>query len=108
MLEANRVLKKGGRVLVGLYVEGGRSGVATLKQRAKSWIKASLSFVGIQRWKDHHLWHPTYKELLKLITDNGFIVEDTYWQPYWNDMVCYVCAIKSSEMINIAFSSIKK
>ena len=94
MLEAKRVLKKGGKVLIGLYVEGGKSGVSTLMQRAKDWIKVHLALVGIDRWKDHHVWHPTYKELLQLIIDNGFIVEDTYWQPHWNDTVCYVCARK--------------
>jgi len=94
MLEAKRVLKKGGRVLIGLYVEGGKSGVTTLKQQTKNWIKAGLSLAGIDRWKDHHVWHPTYKELLKLVADNGLTVEDTYWQPHWNDTVCYVCALK--------------
>lgn len=105
MLEAHRVLKNGGRVLIGLYVEGGRNGVISMKQRAKDWIKVGLASVGIDRWKDHHVWHPTYKELLKLISDNGFTVEDTYWQPYWNDNVCYICARKSSlnyEQVKIA------
>ena len=95
ILEAKRVLKKGGRILIGLSVEGGKSGVVTLKEHAKHWVKAGLSSIGIGRWEDHHVWHPTYKELLKLITDNGFVVEDTYWQPHWNDTVCYICALKS-------------
>lgn len=94
MLEAKRVLKKGGRVLIGLYVAGGKSGIIKLKQRVKDLIKDSLALAGIDRWKDHHVWHPTYKELLQLIIDNGFTVEDTYWQPHWNDTVCYVCARK--------------
>ncbi len=94
MLEAKRVLKKGGRVLIGLTVEGGKSGVISLKQRAKNWIRVGLALVGIDRWKDHHVWHPTYKELLQLIIENGLKVEDTYWQPHWNDTVCYVCARK--------------
>jgi len=95
MLEAKRVLKKGGRVLIGLYVEGGKTGGITLKQHAKSWIKSGLSMVGIDRWEDHHVWHPTYKDLLKLIGDSGLAVEDTYWQPHWNDSVCYVSARKT-------------
>jgi SAM-dependent methyltransferase len=95
LLEAERVLKKGGRVLIGLYVEGGKNGAVTPKQRAKDLVKASLALAGIDRWKDHHVWHPSYKELLKLIVDNGFTVEDTYWQPHWNNTVCYICAKKS-------------
>jgi SAM-dependent methyltransferase len=94
MLEANRVLKKGGRVLVGLYVSGGKSGAIKISRRAKDWVKARLSSVGINRWKDHHVWHPTYKELLKLISDNGLVVEDTYWQPKHQDTVCYIAARK--------------
>jgi ubiquinone/menaquinone biosynthesis C-methylase UbiE len=94
LLEAKRILKPGGHVLIGLYVDGGKSGVISFERRIKDSIKAVLGFIGIERWKDHHIWHPTYKNLLKLITDNGFEIEDTYWQPQWKDMVCYVCARK--------------
>lgn len=94
LLEAKRVLKPGGHDLIGLYVDGGKSGIIFFERRIKDSIKAVLGFIGIERWKDHHIWHPTYKNLLKLITDNGFEIEDTYWQPQWKDMVCYVCALK--------------
>lgn len=96
LLEAKRVLKPGGRVLIGLYVEGGKLGVISFERRVKDCIKAFLEFFGFERWKDYHIWHPTYKQLLKLITDNGFEVEHTYWQPQHKDMVCYVSARKPS------------
>lgn len=96
LLEAKRVLKPGGCVLIGLYVSGGKRGVISFERQIKDSIKAVLEFVGIERFKDHHIWHPTYKNLLKLITDNGFEIEDTYWQPQWKDMVCYVSARKLS------------
>lgn len=95
LLEARRVLKPGACVLIGLYVEGGKSGVISFERRLKNSIKTGLEFVGIDRWKDHHVWHPTYTNLLKLLTDNGFAIEDTYWQPHWNDTVCYVCGRKT-------------
>jgi len=95
LLEARRVLRVGGKVLVGLYVDGGRTGVIPVSHRLKDLIKAGLETVGIDRWKDHHVWHPTYAKLIQLIKDNGFEIEDTYWQPHWNDKVCYVCACKS-------------
>ena len=81
-------------MLIGLYVEGGKSGVISFERRLKDSIKAVLELVGFNRWKDHHIWHPTYKNLSKLITNNGFAIVDTYWQPHWKDMVCYVCARK--------------
>ena len=87
LLEARRVLKPGGSMLIGLYVDGGKSGVISFERRLKDSIKAGLELVGINRWKDHHIWHPTYKNLLKLITDNGFAIKDTYWQPQWKDIV---------------------
>lgn len=64
ILEAKRVLKSGGHVLIGLYVDGGKSGVISFERRLKDSIKAVLQFAGIHRWKDHHVWHPTYKNLL--------------------------------------------
>lgn len=94
LLEAHRVLRPDGRVLIGLHVTGGKSGVVPPKQRLKTRIKSGLEQVGIERWKDPHIWHPTYAELLTLIRDNGFQTEDTYWQE--NSDVCYICARKAS------------
>lgn len=94
LLEARRVLRVGGKVLIGLYVEGGKTSVISPSRRIKDLIKAGMEAVGITRWKDHHVWHPTYAALTQLIKDNGFEIEDTYWQPHWNDTVCYVCARK--------------
>ncbi len=94
LLEAWRVLKPGGSLLIGMYVEGGKSGVISWNRRIKNAIKGVLAPIGIERWKDHHVWHPTYADLIKVVQDNRFQVEDTYWQPYWNDTVCYVKAVK--------------
>jgi len=99
LLEAWRVLKPGGRVLIGLYVEGGKTGVNSLERQVKGAMKAALETVGINRWKDHHVWHPTYAALTRLIEDNGFTIVDTYWQPQWQNMVCYVAATKHSQSL---------
>lgn len=70
LLEALRVLRAGGRVLIGLYVQGGKNGRQRhpLDRRLKEIFKMGISSIGINNWKDHHIWHPTYEELLKLIT----------------------------------------
>jgi len=92
--EVHRVLKPDGKLLVGLYVEGGKSGSKPFIRFTKDIIRETLGFMGINRFKDYHTWHPTYVNLLKLITDNGFEVQDSYWQPYWKDQVVYVLASK--------------
>ena len=92
--EVHRVLKPDGKLLVGLYVEGGKSGRKPFIRFTKDVIRETLGLMGINRFKDHHTWHPTYVNLLKLITDNGFEVQDSYWQPYWKDQVVYVLASK--------------
>tara|TARA_B100000519_G_scaffold95239_1_gene82702 strand:+ start:1428 stop:2240 length:813 start_codon:yes stop_codon:yes gene_type:complete len=94
LLEANRVLKINGKILIGLYVEGGKTGVISSYEKFKEFVKSGFELFGINRWKDHHLFHPTYEVLLKAITDNGFIVEDTFWQPGHNDHICYIAAKK--------------
>ena len=93
--EAYRVLKPDGKLLVGLYVEGGKSGRKPMVHLIKDVIREVLGWFRINRFKDFHTWHPTYVNLLKLITDNGFEVQDSYWQPYWKDQVVYVLASKS-------------
>jgi SAM-dependent methyltransferase len=92
--EANRVLKTGGKLIVGLYVEGGKTGNKSIKMYLKDIAKHSLEFFGVEKYKDFHVWHPTYQNLLKLITDNDFSVNESYWQPYWKDEVVYVLATK--------------
>jgi len=92
--EANRVLKLNGKLMVGLYLEGGKSGRKPFIRWAKDMIKEMLELIGIEKYKDFHTWHPTYMNLIKLITDNGFEVKESYWQPFWKDQVVYVFATK--------------
>ena len=92
--EANRVLKFNGGLIVGLYVEGGKSGRKTFIRWAKEMIRKVLELIGIEKYKDFHTWHPSYFNLLKLITDNGFEVKESYWQPFWKEQVVYVFATK--------------
>jgi SAM-dependent methyltransferase len=96
LLEARRVLRPHGRVVIGLYVDGGKTGKRTLDRQLKEITRTVLTSVGIDRFKDHHIFHPTFANLQKIVLDNGFVVEDVYWQPQWNDTVCYLTATPSS------------
>lgn len=95
LMEACRVLKPKGLLLVGMSVAGGKSGKRPPIRLLKDSVLELFELVGIEKYKDFHSWHPTYKNLVKLITDNGFKVIDSYWQPYWKDQVVYVLAQKS-------------
>ncbi len=52
LLEACRVVKPTGRVLIGLYVEGGKSGHIPLKKIIINAVTCRAQWVGINRWKD--------------------------------------------------------
>jgi SAM-dependent methyltransferase len=95
LIEARRVLKPGGRLIIGLYVDGGRTGRRPLDRMIKELARPVLVAVGFRRFKDHHVFHPTLVGLQKLITDSGFSITDVYWQPAWRDQVCYISASPS-------------
>lgn len=94
MCEAYRVLRSGGELVIGLWVEGGKSGKKSAKQLAKDAIRPVLPFLGVWRFTDHHVWHPTYRELCALVESSGFKIDHVHWQSQWQDNVCYIRAIK--------------
>lgn len=99
MLEAGRVLKPGGCLLVGMYVFGGKDGKWAIRDGLKHFVKDYvLPAMGIQRWRDHHTWHPTHDRLRTLVTNNGFEIVDEYWQPKWEGHVCYLLARKAGSL----------
>jgi ubiquinone/menaquinone biosynthesis C-methylase UbiE len=81
LLEANRVLRPRGSLLVGLTAEGGRSAGDSLRSRLKHIAKKLLEGVGFARFEDFYTCHRTYQNLMKIIPDDGFNVADVYWQP---------------------------
>ena len=92
LMEARRVLKLGGKLVIGLYVDGGKTGLRTLDRQLKEIVRPILTTIGFKQFKDHHLFHPTLKNLKKIVIDNGFKIDDIYWQPGWRDTVCYITA----------------
>jgi len=92
--EAYRVLWSDGDLIVGLFVHGGKHGKPDIKSLAKEFVRATLVGAGIKRFKDYHIWHPSYKELTYLISACGFEIEKVHWQKGYNNTVCYVRAKK--------------
>jgi len=90
LLEARRVLKPDGRLLVGMHVEGGRTGKVPRRHILESEAKAFAGRLGVGRWRDSHIWHPTITRLRDMLIDNGFNPTREYWQPHWHDLVVYV------------------
>lgn len=115
LMEAYRVLQFGGLLVVGLALEGayqkdttGWEPAPTEEARLRSLYKA-----GVQKAKrypavfnmafqvktklmgehDHHIFHPTYESLCKLIRDAGFEIEHEVWQKAFHN-VLYVSARK--------------
>lgn len=84
----------GGKIIIGITIEGkpyGKSGVNLgLLYIIKRITKILLAIGGVKRYKDHHVWHPTYTNLLKVLADAGFTVTQTFWQPAWKGRVLYV------------------
>ncbi len=81
-------------MIVGLMVEGGKSGRQSVREHIKEGVRAMLPWVGVTRFNDYHVWHPTYAELIEMIEGSGFEVRKVHWQKGWNDRVCYVEAMK--------------
>ena len=95
IIEAHRVLKDQGSLLVGLYVEGGEKGGMSAKELLKHELKELLARLGFSKYKDHHTWHPSFPNLKKIIMNNGFIIDEIFWQPHWNNTVVYIRAKKA-------------
>ncbi|HZP68394.1 MAG TPA: class I SAM-dependent methyltransferase [Pseudolabrys sp.] len=92
LFEARRVLKPNGKLIIGLWVDGGKSGKRPLKVALKEFARPMLVAAGFHRFKDHHIFHPTFSELKQLVADCGFRVAEVYWQPQWDGQVCYLAA----------------
>lgn len=96
LLEAHRILVGGGRLVIGLSILGGPVGRMSATERVKALIKTLASMLRIDRFVDHHMFHPTLSNLIKLVTDNKFEIEDTYWQPEFKGRVVYITARKAT------------
>lgn len=74
LMEAFRVTRKRGRLIVGLKIEG-----HTLKSAMLKTAKA-LTGTFVSRYRDHHMWRLSCSNLLALCSGCGFDLEKEYWQ----------------------------
>ena len=95
VMEAKRVLKDSGFLLIGMSIEGDENGKLSLREHAKELARFLLVKVGFKQFEDHHLWHPTLPGLSKILLDNGLKPVETYFQPYWKGKVVYIKAVKT-------------
>lgn len=94
IIEAHRVLSADGNLIVGLFIPTGKSNTLSMELRLKEAVRAVLVRLGMRKYADHHLWHPTFTDLVGLIEKCGFEVKDVLWQPASNERVCYLRAGK--------------
>lgn len=88
--EAFRVLRPGGRLVVMLALEGTyKKSQPTVRQRMKN---ALISLPG--GWtlfemlvQDHHIFHPTYDGLMKLLKDANFAPLQEVWPAAWHNLI---------------------
>jgi SAM-dependent methyltransferase len=94
LLEAARVLRPGGQLIVGVSVEGGSTGIPSAKERLRELARSLLVGLGMERFRDHHIWHPTFPELKDLISRAGFVLDKVHWQASEGGRVVYLQARK--------------
>jgi cysteine desulfurase len=85
--EAHRVLRSGGRLIVG---ELGAYSLWALKRRLSGWLGNSF-------WREAHFW--TAHELHELLTKEGFRVESTKGSIYYSPIGCAARAMCGAEGI---------
>jgi SAM-dependent methyltransferase len=100
LMEAFRVLRRDGRLVVGISLEGSyKKGLAGLKgivKRMASKSPALRHAVELVR-HDHHMFHPTRETLGELIECNGFRIEKEVWQQAYHNVI-YLQAARLEEL----------
>jgi SAM-dependent methyltransferase len=111
LAEAHRVLRPGGRAIIGLSVTGGVAGSSPLSPSVSGLLGSArlkyhlsgpkgLAKATMRRLRsgtllhDHHLWRPTAPELRAMATSVGLTLESEQWQPPPFDHVIFIVARK--------------
>ena len=106
LMEAFRVLRRGGRLVVGISLEGSykrdQAGLKGVLKRMASKFLALRQMIEIVK-HDHHMFHPTRASLSELIERNGFKIEKEIWQQAYHNVI-YLQAVRL-EQLQVGFAS---
>lgn len=95
--EAYRVLGEDGCLIIGLFIRGGKSGKVSFSSHIKELCRHCIPSA-LGDFKDHHIWHPSFKELSALVEVCGFQIKHVHWQRGTGDSVVYLKARKVIDM----------
>ena len=90
LLEAYRVLRNEGRLIIGMSIKD-----QSIKGQLKDVLRDIRGFL-LPQFQDHHIWHPTYEELIDLCRFCGFSKEKDVWQA---DDIVYISFIRNSSVL---------
>lgn len=87
--EAYRVLVPGGRIIIGVSLEGAyRKGPKGLRENLKAFIKRTTVLrMTYEAIFDHHIFHPTRENLRALAEAGGFRVTKEVWAPAYHNVL---------------------
>lgn len=74
LLEANRILKENGKLIIGMTVS-----VDSMQHLTKETVRKVLNLF-TSKFEDKHMWHPSKDELVTMCKRCGFDLEAEYWQ----------------------------
>lgn len=90
LMEAFRVLRRGGQLVVGISLEGSckrdLAGLKGIVKRMASNSPILRHMIELVR-HDHHMFHPTRDSLGDLIEQNGFKIEKEVWQQSYHNVI---------------------
>jgi SAM-dependent methyltransferase len=90
LLEAYRVLRKDGKLIIGISLENG-----SFRAKVKEIMRPAIAFF-YRRYKEQHVWHFTYEEVIDLCKFCGFELAEEVWQ---EDNILYACFMPQEECV---------
>lgn len=106
LLEAYRVLKADGRLVIGIALQGAyprkaRGPIQSIKNVVKRTAWARNIY---ERFFDHHQFHPTREGLQTMLNNSGFSVKKEIWEKAFYNVV-YVLAEKAHPLAQVGLSA---